>query len=149
MSCQPGKGALEGKYRVAVVLASACTHTGSIDLDGAFKRSEPGANRWDYGLGICDASGTEMAFWIEPHPASSTSDVDTMLAKLYWLCGKLDAPEFRKLRALRDAAQRSGRSPYRWLVSRGSSVHITPQSREARRIALEGLDPPRHQVTLP
>lgn len=144
----PGKTALEAGYRNSVVLASGFSHTESVDLDGTFKGAEPNANRWDYGVGVRDAGGREMVFWIEPHSASSTFDVDTMLAKLRWLRSKLETPPFGKLRALTNAARERG-SPYRWLVSAGSSVHIAPQSREARRIALAGLEPPRHRVQLP
>jgi len=148
LSPMPGKTALEARYRSSVVLASGFVHTESVDLDGEYRSAEPNANRWDYGIGLRDAAGKEMTIWVEPHPASSTSDVNTMLAKLRWLRGKLETPSFGKLRALTNSAEDRG-SPYRWLVSAGSSVHITPQSREARRIALEGLDPPRHRVQLP
>lgn len=148
LATQPGKAALDARYRSGVVLKAGFSHTESIDLDAAFQATEPNENRWDYAVGIRAAAGEEMAFWIEPHPASSTSDVDAMLAKLRWLRLKLGRPENRQLRMLRDAAQPHG-SPYRWLVSQDSRIHITPMSREARLIAREGLSAPRHRVQLP
>ncbi|CAB3775977.1 hypothetical protein LMG28138_00055 [Pararobbsia alpina] len=65
-----GKGALKAEYRAAVNVQEAWVNTESVDMDAHFVSSEPNSSRWDYGVGV-KRGGVELAFWIEPHPASS------------------------------------------------------------------------------
>lgn len=143
---QPGKGALDSAYR-SMVEASAASLTASLDMDQAFLRSEPQAPRWDYGIGIAEAGDLEKAFWLEPHPASSTGEVQRMLAKLEWLKAKLSLPQFAELRQLTQRASADGNPVYIWLHS--GANRISPHSREARLLASKGLSLPRRHVTLP
>lgn len=110
--------------------------TGSIDLDDALREFAPTAPRWDYGIGF--KSGGERAIWIEVHPASSLS-IDDMLAKLSWLKNWLqsEAPDLR--------APTDGK--FYWIATDGR-IAITPGSRQARRLASNGLIGPRRHVTL-
>lgn len=140
-----GKGALDSSYR-SMVEASA-SFTASLDMDEAFLHSEPQAPRWDYGLGIAEAGDIEKAFWLEPHPASSTGEVQRMLAKLEWLKAKLALPQFAELRQLTQRAGAAGNPVYIWLHS--GANRILPNSREARLLASKGLSLPRRHVTLP
>lgn len=149
LTTHAGKGAVQGVYHPGVTLKAGFAHTQSIDLDTHFATAEAHATRWDYGLGLRTTAGVEMAVWLEPHPASRSSEVKTMLSKLAWLKAKLDSAPFSGLRALRDVAAHHGKFPYRWLVTQTGGISIAPNSKEAKRLALAGLDQPRRQVRLP
>lgn len=144
-----GKGAIQGFSRARVVCAPDLTFTHSVDLDTHFKAAEPGSARWDYGVGVKYRNGLEFAFWIEPHPASSTGEVQKMLDKLAWLKAKLATPEFAELKSLSDAASRQGSNPFRWQTTTDGAIRITANSKEARMLALKGLSMPARQITLP
>ncbi|NNG23141.1 hypothetical protein [Telluria aromaticivorans] len=142
-----GKQAVEAAYSSHIdAINGKFTH--SVDLDKHFKPSEPESPRWDYGLGVRFSNGVEVAVWIEPHPASSTGEVNSMLAKLGWLKKKLDSPSFSELRDLRDAAGRLGVNPYRWQVTQTGDNRITAQSKEARMLAKAGLEMPSRHIKL-
>jgi hypothetical protein len=143
-----GKQAVEGQYRDHIVTTAGNTFTNSVDMDGHFKASEGASPRWDFAVGIKSGTNGESAFWIEPHPANSTGEVNAMLAKLSWLKNKLNTPEFVGLKKLRDAAVAKGADPYRWLAT-DATIRITAGSREARLLAREGLGMPRRKVVLP
>lgn len=149
---RPGKSALEGRYRDGVSANLPHNFTDSVALDQHYRKLEPNDPVWDYGIGLRGptqgSAVGEMAFWIEPHPASSTGEVDAMLQKLAWLKNKLRQPEFAALSALTEAAKQQGHTPFRWLAQTGS-IRILAGSKEARRLALAGLDQPRRLVELP
>lgn len=144
---QRGKSAVKHEYRQGIAAGHAHRFLASVNLDAQLKANEPGAHRWDYGLGLVDAQGHESAWWVEPHPASSTHEVATMLAKLAWLTNKLKSPEFAKLRALTNVARGKGIA-FRWLAVSGR-VCIRPGSSQARLLALRGMAAPTRHVTLP
>ena len=60
----------------------------SIDIDTAFKPSQPTAARWDYGVGQRQGE-REIVHWIEVHPASGGNSISQMQNKLNWLRGWL------------------------------------------------------------
>jgi len=126
--------------------------TGSVDLDGHYQASEPNASRWDYGVGVRLETNTgetrnEHVYWIEPHPASSTAEVERMLNKLDWLQAKLQLPEFLSLRQIRFDGEQHSKSPsFLWLCS--GKNRIRPQSQEARRLRRRGLSLPQRVITL-
>lgn len=148
LKVEVGKQAVEGQYRDRITATVGNTFTHSVDMDGHFKASEGASPRWDFAVGIKSGSNGEAAYWIEPHPANSTGEVHTMIAKLNWLKAKLEAPEFAGLKGLRDAAVAKGADPYRWLAT-DATIRITAGSREARMLALHGLGMPRRTVVLP
>ena len=147
LTVQPGKSAIKNEYRHGVTVRAAHKFLVSVDLDADLKATEPGAHRWDYGLGLSDRDGRESAWWVEPHPASSTHEVTTMLAKLEWLTAKLRSPEFAKLQALTNAARLKGIA-FRWLALSGG-ICIRPGTSQARRLAVHGLAAPTRHVALP
>ena len=147
LTVQPGKSAVKNEYRSGVAVRAAHKFLASVDLDANLKANEPSAHRWDYGLGLIDSRGNESAWWIEPHPASSTGEVTTMLAKLEWLHGKLKNPEFAGLQTLTNAARLKGIA-FRWLAMSGD-ICIRPGTSQARRLALRGLAAPTRHVVLP
>lgn len=148
LAVAPGKQAVEGQYRARIATRTGSRFTHSADIDGHFRLLEGAAARWDFAVGIQSAPHEESAYWIEPHPASSTGEVGKMIAKLNWLKAKLNSPEFAALRTLTDVSVEKSGLPYRWLATDGT-IRITANSNEARMLARHGLDMPRRSVDLP
>jgi hypothetical protein len=146
IATQAGKGAIKAEYRGCIVARESWTHTESIDVDAHFLGAEPNAPRWDYGVGLKNGN-TELAFWIEPHPASSTGEVKGVIAKILWLKTKLSLATFSHLRDLTEITRRAGHNPYQWLHA--GSLQITRGSREARLLAQAGVAFPRRHIELP
>jgi hypothetical protein len=143
-----GKDAVEGGYRAQIVAGKGARFTGSVDVDGHFSVSEPQGRRWDYGIGLALSDGAEIACWVEPHPASSTGSVGTMLEKLDWLKAKLKTPPFRQLNAM-TFKHNQGIQRFHWLLTPQGVCRITATSKEARTLAKAGLRMPARQITLP
>lgn len=144
---EAGKGAVEGKYRDCIeIQTDKSRFTGSIDIDAAMNKLEPGATRWDYGLGLLEPGHPERAVWVEPHPAGSTREVKVVLAKLDWLEGKLRSAPFAKLRALTQQTRLRDKRPFHWLAT--GHVSIRPGSREANMLAVKGLSLPSAHLKL-
>lgn len=146
IASQAGKGAVKGEYRAAITLHESWSHTESVDLDTHFVDAEPNSARWDYGVGVKNGDA-ELAFWIEPHPASSTGEVKRLIEKVKWLKGKLNSPAFKQFRNLTDDTVQSGHIPYRWLHA--GSLQIVRGSKEAKLLALAGIDLPCRHLKLP
>lgn len=147
LASDPGKGAVENRYRGLIEGKTASTRfTGSVDIDAAFKQTEGRANRWDFGLGVHAPGKKEFAVWVEPHSASSLGEVKTVLAKLDWLQAKLNQPAFAPLKALTDACREQGHKPFHWMAT--AHVGIRPGSREANMLALRGMSPPSTRVVI-
>lgn len=70
-----------------------------------------------------------------------------LVEKVTWLKGKLNTPAFKALKTLTKATVDKGHSPYRWLHS--GSLQIARGSKEARALALAGVEFPARQVKLP
>lgn len=139
-----GKQAIKAEYRNQLDVAGSASFTGSVDVDEHFKKSEPTANRWDYGVGF--SKGAEFALWIEPHPASGSGEVSVMLRKLEWLQAKLKTPDFADLAALTAAAEERGEIPYRWLYSGKTSFRAG--GKEARQLAQKGMKLPERNIRI-
>lgn len=138
---KPGLQALGG-YANRIMCSEPRRFRGSVDLDSAFRHTQPHANRWDFGLGFSE-NGGESAIWIEVHPAT-TSEVKTVLEKLSrlqeWL--NRDAPHLRKI-----TTRKSGARNYFRIATAG--VHINRSSPQFRRLSEAGLDTPRRILDLP
>lgn len=143
-----GKEAVEGSYRAQITSANGWKFTGSADMDAHFKPTEGQSNRWDYGIGISQADGQELVCWVEPHPASSTGEARKMLEKLAWLKEKLDAPAFKKLKAMTYVSGRVGH-PFYWLRTLNGECRITAHGKEAKLLAKSGLRLPAQHLILP
>jgi len=152
LDCRAGLGAIAHHDRAQIKVASGARRlTGSLNLDGHYQASEPHACRWDYGVGVSvgnDVAKTseERAYWIEPHPASSTAEVTRMLRKLDWLVEKLRQPDFGGLYRLTFGEGHAAETPFIWLYS--GKNRILPQSQEAKRLQRRGLSLPRRMVEL-
>jgi len=139
-----GKRGLKHEHR-ALVRCKRGKIVGSIDIDGTLAR-EPehrDAPRWDYGLGYRAPNDPDCALWMEVHPAT-TSNVAEVIAKLRWLQGYLASNAAALLKLSRGAAAK----PFVWIATE-AGVRITPNSPQARRLRLEGLDMPRRRLELP
>ena len=143
-----GKAAVKGRYRSAMVARAGHAFTTSVDIDTDFQAAEPSSVRWDYGLGLKNAAGHELAVWVEPHPASGSGEVQRMIDKLAWLRAKLANAEFKELHRLTHTSNSGSANPFRWLAMTGA-ICIRPGSAEARRLALKGLGPPSRRLELP
>ncbi len=58
--------------------------SGSVNLDKAYRASQPTAPRWDYGIAYRQTDEAETVYWVEIHPADNRH-VKTITAKVKWL----------------------------------------------------------------
>lgn len=148
LSAQNGKEAVQGLYRAQIHTEKGAQFSGSVDIDAHFRTTEAQSPRWDYGIGVQISDGREMVFWVEPHPASSTGEVQKMLDKLVWLKAKLDTPAFEKLKSMTASTTEFG-SPFYWLLTARGDCRILTGSKEARLLVKNGLRMPARQAILP
>lgn len=146
LTTSAGKSAIKNQYQPGIAGGPGVRFTASIDIDTAFQTSEPQASRWDYGLGLQKRGSGEMAVWIEPHPASSHSEVSKIIAKLDWLEAKLALPALKDLKLLTEKSAQAGILRFHWLAMTGDN-RIRPGSTGARMLSKRGLRlPSRHLV---
>jgi hypothetical protein len=140
-----GKKALANQYRSRVTCPDSRRLTGSIDLDSVLQKTPGHADkpRWDYGLGYRPANGKEQAIWVEVHSAT-TKEVSAVLKKLQWLRDWLNSGA-QELRQLTDFASDNCR--FVWIAS--SSVKISRNSPQARRLSQSGLPNVQRHLRLP
>lgn len=143
---ETGLGAIKSGYRRCIQAKVPRRLSGSLDMDGACKAMEPGAPRWDYGVGLqLPGNGPEVAIWVEFHPAN-TSQVDVVLKKLAWLREKLK--EYKPLDKLTEDAARNDIRPFHWLPTE-TGVHIPPHMPQYKRLAACGLSVGSRVLCLP
>ncbi|MDX2044471.1 MAG: hypothetical protein SF097_24895 [Acidobacteriota bacterium] len=125
---QPGLRALRPMDKSHITCAKPRRLSGSVDLDSALSSEQPNANRWDYGVGVRCQQTDDKVIWIEVHPASSTGEIKSMLAKLNWLKEWLaeNTPELFAL---------SG--DYVWVAT--GAVSFPASSPHRRQLAAAGL----------
>jgi hypothetical protein len=141
-----GLGAVKGCYRPCIKAQDTRRLKGSLDLDGALASIEPGAHRWDYGIGLqLPGSQPEVAVWVEFHHAA-TSEVDVVLKKLDWLLEKLRM--HKQLDKLTRLAGQNGLRRFHWLPTE-SGVHIPSHTPQARKLAARGLSVTSRVLHLP
>lgn len=145
LTANAGLGAMRRSDAAGVAFGVGAARVGSVDVDAHFLSAEPNSNRWDYLIGV-KVGGTDAAFWIESHPASSTSDAKVMLKKLNWLKQKIGTAGWAQLKQLTIKAQSHGHA-FRWFTT--GSIRIRPGSPEALLISGAGLDQPRKRVQIP
>lgn len=114
---------------------------GSADIDGAYLKVAPQANRWDYVIGY-NRSGKVVAYFVEVHSAI-TSQVSRIEKKLKWLVEEFLRRESNvKLAALP--------KEFHWVASK--NVKIPKHTEQYRRLAkLRGkrlLYGPSEQLTM-
>jgi hypothetical protein len=80
-----GLQALRAEDRPHVVAEDTRSLTGSVDIDTAFQKLDPNANRWDFAIAYQHANRTaEFIYWLELHTASD-SQVKVVIKKALWL----------------------------------------------------------------
>ena len=136
--------AIKAEYRRQISVGRNYDLTGSVDLDKNFRGAEPNANRWDYGVGF--SNNKEFVIWVEPHPASSSREVETVLKKLEWLQLKLKKPEYSGLSDLTEATRQKGEHPFRWLYK--GKMRFRRGGREERLLAQKGLKLPERHIQI-
>ncbi|MCS6805600.1 MAG: hypothetical protein RMM98_11475 [Acidobacteriota bacterium] len=134
---RPGLQALSDNDAARIRYTKPQQLSGSVNLDSALKESYPNEPRWDYGIGV-RRSNSEVAVWVEVHPASSHS-ITGMLGKLEWLKSWLSnhAPALNKIT----------QGDYYW-VSTDGRIAITPNSPQAKKLAQAGLRGPMRVLRL-
>ena len=137
-----GKQAIKAMYQGQLSKSGTAGFTGSVDLDRHFKKAEPNANRWDYGVGFNHVK--EFALWVEPHPANRRGEIDVMIRKLNWLKSKLKSPGYEDLAALTKAAEERDERPFRWLYKGKTSFR--KGGKEARLLAQAGMRLPERRI---
>lgn len=80
----PGKQAIEGEATNRITAKDTTKFAGSVQLDNDLEESYPNDNRWDYVVAY-DWGNNQSLYYIEIHPASSTSQVNKIMAKKKWL----------------------------------------------------------------
>lgn len=125
---QNGLRALKATEKHQVICARPRSLAGSVDVDSALRQQLPNAARWDYAIGIRCVQGKDKVVWIEIHPASSTGEVKSVLAKLNWLRSWLseNAPDLRSLPA-----------EFVWVAT--GTVAFPANSPQRRQLAAAGL----------
>lgn len=146
VKCVNGKGAVARTYAGSVSVARGCTHSHSCDFDEAHRKMFPNDPRWDYGLGVVNGT-SEVAIWIEAHPASSTGEAASILKKAEWRRARLNEPQYSELKTLTTNAQSKKLRTYVWLACTGA-IKVLPGSKEGRKIAACGIHGPVRQVCL-
>ncbi len=137
-----GKKAVKSMYRNQLCVSGTAGFTGSVDLDKHFKKAEPNANRWDYGVGF--KHDKEFALWVEPHRANGSGEIDVMIRKLNWLRSKLKSPGYEDLAALTKAAEERRETAFRWLYKGRTSFR--KGGKEAHLLAQAGMGFPERCI---
>ena len=75
-----GLDAIFTKYKHQILYADSGQIVGSVDIDGDTKAKYPQTNRWDYVIGYKREDRTEVAYFIEVHPATD-KEVARVMAK--------------------------------------------------------------------
>ncbi len=123
-----GLQALKSADRHRIACAKPQYLAGSLDVDSALSQALPNEPRWDYAIGVKHDHTTDLVIWIEVHPASSTGEVEKVIAKLNWLKSWSDenAPDLKRLTC-----------GYVWVTT--GSVAFSASSPQRRRLAAAGV----------
>lgn len=146
LSSVAGLGALSSRDKPCIKIARGFGQPlGSIDIDENFRPAEPQANRWDYAVGF-EIKSELCVVWVEPHSATSTHEITTMLNKLEWLKCKLRSEPFYGLRKLTDHSGKMNLRRFWWVTA--GKVNIRRGTPQEKRLAQAGLNFPVSNFTL-
>lgn len=82
---QEGLQALRPEDKPHVQAENTRALRGSVDIDAAFQKAEPNANRWDFAIAYQHSNRKEeVIYWVELHTASD-SQVKVVIKKAQWL----------------------------------------------------------------
>ena len=80
-----GLQALRAQDRPHIVPEATRNLRGSVDVDTAWRRLEPKANRWDFAIAYQHSDRREeFIYWVETHTAND-SQVNKVILKARWL----------------------------------------------------------------
>lgn len=129
-----GMTAVKNEHRGKIRIRDTRSLEGSMDIDKACQKSEPGAFRWDY-LVVVKKNSNENLALIEVHGAARSGEVDVIINKKKWLDRWLS---------------RTGLNPFKkaliWVST--SNITITAQSKYGKRLALERISLPKKVTPL-
>ncbi|MCI0494056.1 hypothetical protein L0Z72_03545 [candidate division KSB1 bacterium] len=125
---RPGLQALKRADAEHITFTKPRDLAGSVDVDSALCEMFPNKPRWDYAIGIKYDLTSDRAIWIEVHPASSTGEVNVVIAKLRWLKSWAAdaAPDLLSLTR-----------EYVWIAT--GSVAFSQASPQRKKLASEGI----------
>ena len=124
-----GLQALERQDKTKVKVNSSRELKGSVYIDKCLENLYPNAPRWDYGFGYKD-----QIYYVEVHPAGSTGEVKTVVAKLMWL------KQWRKLSA-KNLEDLESQSTYHW-ISTGKTAASVKRGKYLQILAQNGIRGP-------
>jgi hypothetical protein len=139
-----GLQALEARDRRCIVSVGV-NLTASINVDAHFAETEARSNRWDYGIGY-ESDGKHFAIWVEPHSATSTHEITTMIRKFEWLKDKLATEPFVELQRLTTNTRENGLRQFWWVTT--GKISIRRDTPQAKRLAASGINYPERQVQI-
>lgn len=125
---KPGLQALKTADAAHISCTNPRCLAGSVDVDLTLSAALPNDPRWDYVIGIKQKNAAETVIWIEVHPASSTGEVEKILAKLSWLKNWVS-----------ENASALGRMPREYVWVATGRVAFTSGSPQRRRLAAAGI----------
>ncbi|HLP45693.1 MAG TPA: hypothetical protein VK186_07570 [Candidatus Deferrimicrobium sp.] len=88
--CAKGLQAIESKHRKCVQFKDIQVSC-SLNIDEAFRKTEPQNNRWDYYMHVIDDRKLAYAVFFEPHTCT-TKEVSCFIEKYRWLINKINSP---------------------------------------------------------
>jgi hypothetical protein len=129
-----GMTAVKNEHRGKIRVQNPRSLEGSMDIDKACQKSEPGAARWDY-LVVVSKSWNENLALIEVHGAARGGEVDVVIKKKEWLIKWLSRTRLNRFK-----------KQFFW-VSTGS-IKITAQSKYGKKLAAKRIPLPRKVTPL-
>lgn len=124
-----GAAAVKNEHRRKIRIQNPRRLEGSMDIDKACQKSDPGANRWDY-LAVVIKNDNENLALIEVHGAAKSSEVGVVIKKKEWLLKWLSRTKLEDFK-----------KKFIWLSTGGTK--ITAQSKYGKRLAVSGISLPR------
>jgi len=131
---------LENAYQIGLQALRACDKPhiepqdtrrlrGSADIDSAFQKTEPNANRWDFGIAYKHTNrADEVIYWVELHTAND-SEFKVVIKKTLWLRNWL-----KGIGKLLSSFERD----IVWVSSNATSLTLSaPQRRQMAQVGLQ------------
>jgi hypothetical protein len=129
-----GLSAVKNEHRPKIRIQNPRHLAGSMDIDKACQKGEPGAPRWDYLVAVKKSNIENLAL-IEVHGAEKPAEVEFIIKKKEWLTHWLSRTRLIRFK-----------KKFIW-VSIGSTK-ITAQSKYAKKLAVSGISFPKSVTPL-
>ena len=123
--CAERLKAIESKHRKYVQLKDLQVSC-SLNIDEAYRKTEPQNYRWDYYIHVIDRMKIAYAVFFEPHTCT-TKEVSCFLEKYRWLMDKIN-------NRLSFLIRGTGRQFYFWIPSSGNKIAThSPQYKRLKK----------------